>query len=1538
MELGAFAVQGKELKGCKSDLFDLYSSHNRRIVCFVKPHKTVGSGRGKGRGHFMKHKTKTKALGWLLSLALTLSLLPGMSMPTRAAAGDGAFSAFLGTSSTVALGGFEWYIIDDQSSNDGKSGTVTLLAKDPISTSEFGKSNVYSSSTVKEYLESLVSGTGPFLDVALAIADTDLTDVTPNVTGAKLYLLSEAEAANLPLSIRNCAQANGSLANAWWIRTPGPDEGYEKSIFENTTSGATQVAVNGKLGVRPALRLNLEAVTFEDNEFKLALEYHKVTLSGGANATVAPSNGIKQVCLVDSAISTVTYTANKNCHFEPFDEITTNGITVKRVSETEVTVSGTPTADTDITVPDAVLYESLYGPFVKNATTVKFNNLDWYVIEDNATAENAGTVTLLAKDPIGTSKFGKNNVYSTSTVKEYLEDQITGTGKFVDVVCTIASTDLPDVGVTKAKLYLLSAEEAKALPEEIRKISTDTVYRWLLRTPGTSANNSHLYIYAVHGSDGVVSGVAGYYNEPQWVRPALRLKLSEVKFDSESNTFAVTHKHNFAYSASDDTIILSCVAGGDTDPGFSAKLTINAPSLTIYGQKDDGVSAEARIIDVNSIRGEASVSYYNASKNDEGYTRTGDALTEAPTAAGDYWAEITLGTGDNTATAHVGYTIAKADITPTVSLDGWTYGESANTPVVIGNPGNGAVTYTYKVKGAADSTYTETAPVNAGDYTIKATVAVTDNYNGGEATADYTIAKVPAPTLTAAQKPTADGGTIEIDDTGDYPRVKVLLVKAPEQPLDDYTVMYSLDGESWSAEIPTVSSVGRYKVFVKYDCDANHTPPADDTVYVSTFPSVVFGDESLLGQGNGYIRAPGAGVEYKPEGAAEYTLITGSEEGDDDEEPHMVYRVKNLAAGRYFVRYTASGDYPASVDNIIEISPGRPITARYISEGEVLAELTDLSYGAKLTQPEDPVREGYKFIGWECEGRLWSFDQDVLDSMGSYDFESDEYYYRLEAQWTKKSIVRGVITDEENNPVNGAYVWINDESISTNAEGKYVLAVDNGTYNIVVNGSATRLIEVEGDTEVNIQLNTSKRYFVENRSEFEVLVGGLEEIASGEEVNDGETIEVMLSVFSEEAYNIDASELEEMDPEELQMYEARKAAFETGKSAIKNLEAAKGKTLDFVNLVLEKTVFDDTTYSTSDIGGSNEKLLTIAIPFNMSEKADVAIFRYHDGTASAMNQDPEAGNEGYSVGDGRITIYASGFSTYAIGYTETAKPSSGGGGGGGGATAAAYAVTVNTAQNGTVSANQKTAVSGDKMTITVKPDEGYAVDTVTVTDASGKAVAVTKVNDTTYTFTQPAGKVTVSAAFKAVSGADALAEFDDIDASAWYIDAVRWALENGVMNGVSDHEFNPNGDTTRAMVVTMLWRLEGEAAYVGESEYVDVENTDWYGTAVRWASAEGIVNGYADGKFGPNDPVTREQLAAILHRYAQYRKQDVSVGEDTNILSYDDALTVSEWAVSAIQWACGAGIINGIDGSLAPAGNASRAQVATMLMRYSAAK
>ena len=180
--------------------------------------------------------------------------------------------------------------------------------------------------------------------------------------------------------------------------------------------------------------------------------------------------------------------------------------------------------------------------------------------------------------------------------------------------------------------------------------------------------------------------------------------------------------------------------------------------------------------------------------------------------------------------------------------------------------------------------------------------------------------------------------------------------------------------------------------------------------------------------------------------------------------------------------------------------------------------------------------------------------------------------------------------------------------------------------------------------------------------------------------------------------------------------------------------------------------------------------------------------------------------------------------------------------------------------------------------------------------------------------------------------------FEDVGTGAWYSDAVAYVYRNGLMSGTSGSTFSPDAAITRAQLVTILWRMAGSPQVNYLMDFDDVSQDAYYTEAVRWAASEGIAGGYGNGLFGSDDPITREQMAAILYRFAQHMGYDVSIGEDTNILSYTDAPDVSGYAVAALQWACGAGIIRGTgDGStLTPQGGATRAQAAVILTRFCA--
>ena len=172
--------------------------------------------------------------------------------------------------------------------------------------------------------------------------------------------------------------------------------------------------------------------------------------------------------------------------------------------------------------------------------------------------------------------------------------------------------------------------------------------------------------------------------------------------------------------------------------------------------------------------------------------------------------------------------------------------------------------------------------------------------------------------------------------------------------------------------------------------------------------------------------------------------------------------------------------------------------------------------------------------------------------------------------------------------------------------------------------------------------------------------------------------------------------------------------------------------------------------------------------------------------------------------------------------------------------------------------------------------------------------------------------------------------FSDVSPDAWYADAVSWCRENGIMSGTSETAFSPNASMTRAMLATVLHRAAGEPEAGRTTPFSDVSPDTWYTEAVAWAADQGLVTGYGNGRFGTDDPITREQLATILWRYAG--SPEAAGGPD-----FKDAADLSGYARSAVSWAAVQGIVTGLNGNrFAPRDNATRAQVATMLMRYAA--
>lgn len=278
---------------------------------------------------------------------------------------------------------------------------------------------------------------------------------------------------------------------------------------------------------------------------------------------------------------------------------------------------------------------------------------------------------------------------------------------------------------------------------------------------------------------------------------------------------------------------------------------------------------------------------------------------------------------------------------------------------------------------------------------------------------------------------------------------------------------------------------------------------------------------------------------------------------------------------------------------------------------------------------------------------------------------------------------------------------------------------------------------------------------------------------------------------------------------------------------------------------------------------------------------------------------------------------------------------SGGGGGGSYSRPTSYQIQVSASQNGTVKSDRTATTAKTLVTLTVTPEENYALEELTVTPAKGEKLVLTDAGDGKYTFRMPAANVGVAARFRQTEPARPPMAFVDVSESDWFYDAAKFVYEKGMMSGTSANAFSPNAATTRGMLVTILYRMEGQPE-AKESGFSDVSREMYYAKAVDWASQNGIVTGYGGnemGTFGPENSVTREQMAAILYRYSAKKGNDMTARGDLS--GFTDRSVISTYAQEPMTWAVGMGLVSGMgDGTVAPAGSATRAQVATILMRY----
>ncbi len=593
--------------------------------------------------------------------------------------------------------------------------------------------------------------------------------------------------------------------------------------------------------------------------------------------------------------------------------------------------------------------------------------------------------------------------------------------------------------------------------------------------------------------------------------------------------------------------------------------------------------------------------------------------------------------------------------------------------------------------------------------------------------------------------------------------------------------------------------------------------------------------------------------------------------------------------------------------------------------------------GSLLILPECGFeKEGFAFAGWEHSGKLWQ---------PGAAFEMPRKNITLTARWSETQSVTGTVKDEAGAPVDGAVVslWKGSDKLcefTTGDDGVYRFPdLAPGDYNLsaaVGDRIVTTAVTVEqggGVTGGGVILPDNR---IDTRVEVSagsagIVVDGLGGVLSQEDeqaVEEGGSAEVTVKVQQKKESSLTLEQAELLED-----------------------SAGRADLGMYVDISMDKSVTTAQGQTEDAKGAASEELLTVIIPLpaELSGRRNYTVVRTDGSVGAALSDeaDPQTG-EYYEVSEDATTLilHVKESALYAVGYRrpsssgplEPSEPS-----GSSGTSGTVQAPQVQESENGSFTFGPEQPAPGEVVTVTPTPDEGYEVAQVTVVEADGSPVTVTPGEDGTYSFVQPGSGVTISVVFRQDSdfsgclrdGSCPLSDFTDLEMSAWYHDGIHFCLAEGLMQGVSDALFEPDSRLARGMLVQMLYNREGRPAVSGGTPFGDVEDGAWYADAVNWAVQTGVAQGYDNGNFGPDDPITREQLAALLYRYALAKGYDADAGSQTALAAYGDAGEVSGYALPAMRWACDAGIVTGVtESALEPRGTATRAQAATMLMRF----
>ena len=838
-------------------------------------------------------------------------------------------------------------------------------------------------------------------------------------------------------------------------------------------------------------------------------------------------------------------------------------------------------------------------------------------------------------------------------------------------------------------------------------------------------------------------------------------------------------------------------------------------------------------INKNGSDGATTTYYYTNAACTEGKTTT------KPTAAGNYWVQVEMAAGTNFGadiSNILSFTISRADITPEVTITGWTYKDSANVPSVTGNTGNGAVTYKYKAKTAADSAYSTTVPTNAGEYTVKAEIAETSNFNAGSATADFTISSKSLADLMVATTtakaytgseikptPTVTDGTPLINNT-------------------DFT--YDYDNNTYVGTTAKVMVIGKGnysgEIVKEFSITAIDQTPAITQV--------------------AHVTKGGNTVDLKP--------LVANAMGD------VTFTISGEANG-----CTIDNGVLTSGENSGTVKINVAITAKDVN-GDTVDEYNEYSLADAITVTVNDKET-----------------QDTLNIISATTVTFGQTLTLTSEGGSGTGAVTYAVT-------NGTGEAIIDGNVLTPSKVGTVTVIatkgEDTTYNSI--SSAPVVITIEKikvaipaeDLATYTYTGTEQTYQITENSAY-TIVGNKQTNAN----EAGYPITVTLNDTETHAWTDDS-------------IEAKNYTFIINKATI--TVAAKNQQV-YVNGTAPVLGTEDYTVT----GLVNGEILKTAPTIEYETTPDTS------ATGSVVIK--VYGAEAPDGGNYNEVVHTNG--------TLTIKKKSSGGGSIG---VSKYTVKFET-NDGSKIANKTVNRNAVLEAPEAPTKDGFKFDgwftDKELTTAYDFTAKVTKGFTLYAKWTEIEKEPEVDKPEDKVDpeGAEWKNPFEDVKENDWFYASVQYVVENKLMNGVTVDKFAPSVPFTRAMLVTVLYRNEGEPAVNKSIPFADVDIGAYYASAVIWAKQNGIVNGVNETEFAPDENITREQIATIMFRYAQYKGMDAVTLEEN--LHFTDAGEISEYAVSAMNWAVGKGLMKGKSTTtINPKDNATRAEIAAILQRF----